>query len=106
MMAITDVELMAQISLLSDQAKLAVVAEQLTECEQLLIQRQVLIEQLVKLKNPAQSPSTHTFLTELMAADQAPIAALKSAKSVLESQQVTKQRSAKSINRYLTIKQF
>lgn len=106
MMAITDVELMAQISLLSDQAKLAVIAEQLTECEQLLIQRQTLIEQLVKLQSPAQSPDIHTFLTELMTADQTQIASLKSAKSVLESQQVTNQRSAKSINRYLTIKQF
>jgi len=106
MMAVTDVELMAQISSLSAQAKQAAIVEQLAECEQLLIQRQILIEQLVELEHPAQSPRIHTFLTELMAADQTQIASLKSAKSVLESQQVTNQRSAKSINRYLTIKQF
>ncbi|PKH09541.1 hypothetical protein CXF93_01505 [Moritella sp. Urea-trap-13] len=105
-MNLTDVELMAQISSLSGQAKQAVIAEQLTECDQLLIQRQILIEQLVKLENPAQSPSTRTFLIQLMAADQTQIAALKNTKSALESQQIINKRSAKSINRYLTIKQF
>lgn len=106
MMNVTDVELMAQISSLSAQAKQAVIAEQLAECDQLLIQRQILIEQLVILEHPAQSPRTRTFLIQLMAADQAQIASLKSTKSVLESQQVVNKRSAKSINRYLTIKQF
>ena len=106
MMDITDVELMAQISRLSAQAKQAIIAEQLHECDQLLIQRQTLIEQLVILANPAQFPSTHTFLTQLMTDDQTQIASLKRSKSVLESQQVTNKRSAKSINRYLTIKQF
>lgn len=106
MMDITDVELMAQISTISAQAKQAVVEEQLTECDQLLMQRQILIEQLVVLANPVQFPSTYTFLTQLMTDDQTQIASLKRSKSALESQQVTNQRSAKSINRYLTIKQF
>lgn len=106
MMNVTDVELMAQITSLSAQAEQAVIAEQLAECDQLLIQRQILIEQLVLLENPAESPQIRTFLIQLMAADQTQIAALKKTKSVLESQQLINKRSAKSINRYLTIKQF
>ncbi|MFT7680585.1 MAG: hypothetical protein ACI935_000016 [Moritella dasanensis] len=106
MMSVTDVELMAQISSLSAQAKQAVIAEQLAECDQLLIQRQILIEQLVALDNPDKSPRTRTFLIQLMVADQVQITTLKNTKSVLESQQVINKRSAKLINRYLTIKQF
>ena len=106
MMDITDVELMAQISAITTQAKQAIAAEKFTECEQLLIQRQVLIEQLVMLADPVQYPSTHTFLTQLMADDQTQVTSLNQSKSALESQQVTSKRSAKSINRYLTIKQF
>ena len=106
MMAVTDVELMAQISTLSAQAKQAIIAEQLHECDQLLIQRQVLIEQLVIQSEPAQCPVTHAFLTQLMTDDQMQITSLKRSKSALESQQMTTKRSTKSINRYLTIKQF
>ncbi|MDX2319106.1 MAG: hypothetical protein QNK26_00740 [Moritella sp.] len=106
MMDITDVDLMSQISALSAQAKQAVIEDKLSQCDQLLIQRQILIEQLVILANPAQCPCTHAFLTQLMTDDQTQVTALKRSKSVLESQQVTNRRSAKSINRYLTIKQF
>jgi len=106
MVDITDVELMAQISSITTQAKQAIAAEAFTECEQLLIQRQVLIEQLVILADPAQYASTHTFLTQLMTDDQAQVNSLNQSKSALESQQVTTKRSAKSINRYLAIKQF
>ncbi|QUM79653.1 hypothetical protein HWV01_04660 [Moritella sp. 5] len=106
MMNATDVELMAKISAISAQAKQAIIEELLAECDQLLIQRQVLIEQLVTRSNPAQSLNTHAFLTQLMADDQTQIASLKKSKLALESQQVITKRSAKSINRYLTIKQF
>jgi len=106
MMDVTDVELIAQISALSVQAKQAITAEQLSECDQLLIQRQLLIEQLVGQSEPAQCPVTHAFLTQLMIDDQVQITSLKRSKSALESQQVTTKRSTKSINRYLTIKQF
>jgi len=106
MMDVTDVELIAKISAISTQAKQAIIEEQLAECDQLLIQRQVLIEQLVMCSHPAKFPNTHAFLTQLMIDDQTQIASLKRSKSALESQQVTTKRSAKSINRYLTIKQF
>ncbi|MGC3833141.1 hypothetical protein ACPSKX_01925 [Moritella viscosa] len=104
MMDVTDVELMASISAISAQAKQAIIEEQLAECDQLLIQRQILIEQLVMRSNPAQSLNTHAFLTQLMADDQTQIASLKESKIALESQQVITKRSAKSINRYLTMR--
>jgi hypothetical protein len=69
MMDVTDVELMASISAISAQAKQAIIEEQLAECDQLLIQRQILIEQLVMRSNPAQSLNTHAFLTQLMASN-------------------------------------
>lgn len=106
MMDVTDVELMTKISAISAQAKQAIIEEQLAECDQLLIQRQILIEQLVMRSNPAEFPNTHAFLTRLMADDQTQIASLKRSKSTLESQQATTKRSAKSINRYLTVKQY
>lgn len=102
----TDVELMANIEALSVDAIAAISAEQFTPCDELLLQRQHLIEQLVTLANPAQCPQTHTFLSQLMADDQAQITRLNALKSDIESQQVTTKRRSKSINRYLAIKQF
>ena len=102
----TDVELMANIAALSADAIAAISTEQLALCDELLFQRQHLIEQLVALANPAQCPRTHTFLSQIMADDQTQITRLNAFKSDIESQQVTTKRRSKSINRYLAIKQF
>ncbi|QFI36576.1 hypothetical protein FR932_01385 [Moritella marina ATCC 15381] len=105
-MACTDVELMANIKALSADANAAISAEELTLCDELLLQRQYLIEQLVALANPAQCPRSHAFLLHIMAEDQTQITRLNTLKSGIESQQVTTKRRSKSINRYLAIKQF
>lgn len=97
-------ELMANITALSEQAKVARAADKLADCDELLVQRQHLLEQLVNLEATL-TPATHSFLTLLMADDQSQIRQLLQAKSELESQQATTKRSARSINRYLDIKQ-
>ncbi|QUM77587.1 hypothetical protein HWV00_15960 [Moritella sp. 24] len=105
-MDVTDVELMAHIDALSTDASEAIRAEQLTLCDQLLIQRQGLIEQLITLSDPAQNPRVHTFLSQIISDDNTQITRLNALKSDVESQQVTTKRRSKSINRYLAIKQF
>lgn len=102
----SDVELMANIKALSVDAIAAISSEQLALCDELLFQRQHLIEQLVALANPAQCPRTHAFLSQVMADDKTQITRLNAFKSDIESQQVTTKRRSKSINRYLAIKQF
>jgi len=105
-MDVTDVELMALIDALSTDASEAIRAEQLTLCDQLLIQRQGLIEKLITLSDPAQNPRVHTFLSQIISDDKTQITRLNALKSDVESQQVTTKRRSKSINRYLAIKQF
>ena len=99
-----EAELMAAITVLSEQAKVARAAEQFADCDELLVQRQQILEQLVNLEATL-APATQRFLTQLMADDQSQIRQLLQAKSEMESQQVTTKRSARSINRYLAIKQ-
>ena len=102
----TDVELMANIKALSADAIAAISTEQLALCDELLLQRQHLIEQLVVLANPAQHSRIHAFLSQIMVDDKTQITRLNAFKSDIESQQVTTKRRSKSINRYLAIKQF
>lgn len=106
MMSVTHVELMVNIEALSTEAKQAISIDQWALCDQLLIQRQGLIEQLVILSDPALCAETHAFLLQVMTDDQDQVMRLNTIKSNIESQQVTTKRSAKSINRYLAIKQF
>ncbi|MFT5880074.1 MAG: hypothetical protein ACI86X_001201 [Moritella sp.] len=99
-----EAELMAGITALSEQAKLARAADKFADCDELLVRRQQLLEQLVNLEATL-APATHIFLTQLMTDDQHQIRQLLQAKAEMESQQVSTKRSARSINRYLAIKQ-
>ncbi|NQZ91304.1 MAG: hypothetical protein HRT97_03045 [Moritella sp.] len=97
--------LMVDITALSEQAKVALLTEDFDNCDILLQQRQQFIEQLVNLTSPL-AVDTAAYLTQIITDDADEINKLTTAKLALESQQMTTKRRAKSIDRYLAIKQF
>lgn len=97
--------LMADITALSEQAQVAWLTGDFDNCNMLLQQRQGFIEQLVNLTSPL-AADTAEYLTQIIADDTGEINKLMTAKLALESQQATTKHRAKSINRYLAIKQF
>lgn len=98
-------ETMAEISLLTEQTKQNIAKDDLVAADASLLQRQQLIEHLVAMETPI-SVDTKSFLENLLQDDDAQIAHLEQLKSAIKSQQSNTKRSAKSINRYLDIKQF
>ena len=97
--------LMVDITALSEQAQVALLTEDFDNCNSLLQQRQEFIEQLVNLTSPL-AADTAAYLTQIITDDTGEINKLTTAKLELESQQMTTKHRAKSINRYLAIKQF
>ncbi|SQD80492.1 hypothetical protein [Moritella yayanosii] len=97
--------LMVDITALSEQAKVALLTGDFDNCDMLLQQRQQCIEQLVNLTSPL-AADTAAYLTQIITDDAAEINKLTTAKLELESQQMTTKRHARSIDRYLAIKQF
>ncbi len=103
---LSDAELIAEITLLSEQAVALTQQENFDAVEQTLLGRQTLIEQLVARDPALSNADIRAFLTRLLAEDQLQINRLNRDKSDIETRQVNTRRGARSINRYLDVKQF
>lgn len=99
-------ELIADITLLSEQAITLTQQENFDAVDQALRRRQTLIEQLVARDPVLDDARIRTFLTRLLAEDQLQINRLNQDKSEIEARQLSAKRGARSINRYLDVKQF
>ena len=96
---------MVAINALTAQLKQARLVEDFNHCDNLLDQRQSLIELLVTM-DEGLTQAVMQFLQRLLASDADEIVQLVTAQSAITAQQVAAKRSSKSINRYLDIKQF
>jgi len=99
-------ETIAKISLLTEQTKQDIAKDDLIAADASLLERQQLIEHLVALESPVLSANTKSFLEKLLQDDDVQVIHLEQLKSAVKSKQSNTKHNAKSINRYLDIKQF